>query len=66
MGVTSKSRGQGAGTGLVAAALQDLDKRGADGCFIDWVGLKGFYERFGLAQWEVAYLDCGRKVKPPV
>ncbi|KAL1408343.1 hypothetical protein Q8F55_005151 [Vanrija albida] len=62
VGVSAKSRGEGAGVGLCAAALIDLVKRGADGCFIDWVSMVGFYERFGLKQWEAKYWDGGRWV----
>ncbi|TXT13411.1 hypothetical protein VHUM_00778 [Vanrija humicola] len=60
VGVSAKSRGEGAGVGMCAAALIDLVRRGADGCFIDWVAMVGFYERFGLSQWEAAYYDGGR------
>lgn len=62
VGVSAKSRGEGAGVGMVASALQDLEKRGADGCFIDWVEMKGFYERFGLTTWEAPYHESARKV----
>jgi hypothetical protein len=47
---------------MVAAAIQDLERRGADGVFIDWVGMKGFYERFGPTKWEAAYWGSTRKV----
>lgn len=55
VGVSDKARGTGAGVGVVAAAIEELERRGADGVFIDWVSLKGFYERFGTAQWEAPY-----------
>jgi beta-N-acetylhexosaminidase len=62
VGVSARSRGEGAGVGMVAAAIQDLERRGADGVFIDWVGMKGFYERFGPTKWEAAYWGSTRKV----
>lgn len=64
VGVTAKSRGDGAGVGMVASAVQRLTSRGADGCFIDWVSMVGFYERFGLRQWEAAYVNSERDVLP--
>lgn len=55
VGISKEARGKGAGEGLVAAAIQELERKGADGVFIDWVSLKGFYERFGVKQWESPY-----------
>ena len=55
VGISAKRREAGAGSGLVASAMMEMQRRGADGCFIDWVSMKGFYERFGVKQWEAGY-----------
>lgn len=47
---------------MVAYAFRNLAQREADGVFIDWVSMKGFYERFGAKQWEAKYCDGSRKV----
>lgn len=64
VGVTKAGRGTGAGVGMVAYAFRNLAQRGADGVFIDWVTMKGFYERFGAKQWQEKYCDGSRKVIP--
>lgn len=62
VGIAKDGRGTGAGVGMVAYAFKLLFERGADGVFIDWVSMKGFYERFGATQWESKYSDGSRKV----
>ena len=61
VGVSSSSQGSGAGIALVATALDHLKQRGADGCFIDWVSMKGFYEKCGFAKW-AGYREAWRRV----
>ncbi|BEJ17471.1 hypothetical protein CspHIS471_0608720 [Cutaneotrichosporon sp. HIS471] len=61
VGVSSAARGTGAGVGLTASAMVELGRRGADGVFIDWVSMRGFYERFGVSEWE-AYVTASRVV----
>lgn len=62
VGIAKDGRGKGAGVGMVAYGFKSLTERGADGVFVDWVGMKGFYERFGAKQWEAKYCDGSRKV----
>jgi beta-N-acetylhexosaminidase len=62
VGVGAGARGLGAGVGLTAAAMADLERRGADGVFIDWVGMLGFYERFGVCTWAAPYVTASRVV----
>jgi beta-N-acetylhexosaminidase len=60
VGVSSKSRNTGTGLALVASALEGLVQRGADGCFVDWVALKGWYEKVGFVKWRRGYHDSFR------
>ncbi|GMK57685.1 hypothetical protein CspeluHIS016_0405190 [Cutaneotrichosporon spelunceum] len=62
VGVGAAARGSGAGVGMTAAAIADLTRRGADGVFIDWVNMRGFYERFGVAEWW-GYITASRVVR---
>lgn len=62
VGVSAGARGTGAGVGLTAAAMLELTRRGADGVFIDWVAMLGFYERFGVRGWEAPYVTATRVV----
>ncbi|RSH90428.1 hypothetical protein EHS25_001033 [Saitozyma podzolica] len=62
VGVASSTRGSGAGIGMVASAVLDLARRGADGCFIDWVHLDGFYQKCGFVPWERPYWEAQRSV----
>jgi beta-N-acetylhexosaminidase len=45
---------------MVASAVLDLARRGADGCFIDWVHLDGFYQKCGFVPWERPYWEAQR------
>lgn len=60
VGVAASTRGSGAGVAMVASATQNLIDRGADGCFIDWVDMDGFYEKCGYKKWEKAYIGAWR------
>ncbi|KAL4969575.1 putative beta-N-acetylglucosaminidase [Aspergillus stella-maris] len=51
VGVDREQRGSGIGIGLVAAAMESLQKRGVEGVFVDWVAIEGFYERLGFGVW---------------
>lgn len=62
VGVAKAGRGTGAGVGMVGYAFRNLAQRDADGVFVDWVGMKGFYERFGAKQWQAKYCDGSRTV----
>lgn len=64
MGISSSHRSSGAGTALIASATLDLARRGADGCFIDWIrpGLVDFYALAGYELWE-RYWCSERKVE---
>lgn len=59
VGVSPAHQKLGAGIALVATALRYLAERGADGCFIDWVHLEGFYEKMGFGRWERGYWEAG-------
>lgn len=50
---------------MVASAFENLASRGADGCFVDWVSLKGFYEKCGFEKWASGYYESWRTVTPP-
>lgn len=63
VGVASSTRGSGAGVAMVASATQSLIDRGADGCFVDWVSLDGFYEKCGYRQWALPYCEAWRYVQ---
>jgi beta-N-acetylhexosaminidase len=60
VGVHESTRGQGIGIGMVASGTQYLTSRGADGCFIDWVHLDGFYQKSGFEKWERGYREANR------
>lgn len=51
VGVDEASRGEGVGLALVAAAVEELGRRGVEGVFVDWVTLVGWYEKVGLETW---------------
>lgn len=48
VGVKEEFRGQGVASLLVSEAIQNLQKRGVEGVFIDWVAKEGLYERMGF------------------
>ncbi|KLT41574.1 hypothetical protein CC85DRAFT_328947 [Cutaneotrichosporon oleaginosum] len=62
VGVSAAARGTGAGVGLTAAGMVELTRRGADGVFIDWASMLGFYERFGVQAWAAPYVTATRRV----
>ncbi len=48
IGVSKDERGRGLGDALLGSALQNLKKRGAQRCIIDWTTLEDFYGRHGF------------------
>lgn len=51
VGVDADHRKAGVGLGLLVAAIEDMRRRGVDGVFVDWVVLKGWYEKLGFRRW---------------
>jgi beta-N-acetylhexosaminidase len=47
---------------MMTTALKHLAERGADGCFVDWVSLKGWYQKVGFEKWERGYREAWRDV----
>ncbi|TVY16246.1 hypothetical protein LARI1_G004352 [Lachnellula arida] len=48
VGVKEEFRGQGVASLLVSKAIQNLQARGVEGVFVDWVAKEGLYERMGF------------------
>ncbi|KAF2147574.1 glycoside hydrolase family 3 protein [Aplosporella prunicola CBS 121167] len=51
VGVDEPWRKRGVGLAMSASAVADLRARGVKGVFVDWVELRGWYERLGFATW---------------
>ena len=51
VGVEKDIRGGGIGRLLMAAAMENLKAKGTEGIFIDWVVIRGFYEKLGIEVW---------------
>ncbi|GLA08028.1 hypothetical protein AnigIFM60653_009553 [Aspergillus niger] len=51
VGVDADHRKKGLGLALLSHAMEDLRRRGAEGVFVDWVVLEGFYEQLGFKVW---------------
>ncbi|OOF99862.1 glycoside hydrolase family 3 protein [Aspergillus carbonarius ITEM 5010] len=51
VGVDADHRKRGIGLALLGHAMEDLKRRGAEGVFVDWVVLEGFYEQLGFEVW---------------
>jgi beta-N-acetylhexosaminidase len=47
----------------MTTALEYLAERGADGCFVDWVSLQGWYEKVGFGKWARGYREAWRDVR---
>ncbi|KAF4622739.1 hypothetical protein G7Y89_g14286 [Cudoniella acicularis] len=53
IGVDDSARGKGVGLALMVKAMENMRERGVEGVFIDWVVIRGFYERLGFeTYWE--------------
>ncbi|KAI9371897.1 acyl-CoA N-acyltransferase [Aspergillus egyptiacus] len=51
VGIDKDARGSGIGLALVSHAVEDLRERGAEGVFVDWVSMDGYYEKLGFKVW---------------
>lgn len=53
VGVDKAHRGGGLGLALLVRAMEDMRRRGVEGVYIDWVVIRGFYEKLGFGvEWE--------------
>jgi beta-N-acetylhexosaminidase len=53
VGVDESARGKGVGLALVVKAMENMRERGVEGVCVDWVEIRGFYERLGFEDyWE--------------
>jgi beta-N-acetylhexosaminidase len=58
VGVDASMRGKGVGLALLIKAMQTMRARGIEGVLIDWVTIRGFYERLGFEVfWEYEKYD---------
>lgn len=51
VGVDKAHRKSGVGLTLVSYAIENMQQRGIDGVFVDWVALDGWYEQLGFKVW---------------
>lgn len=52
IGVAPEHRGRGVGLALAAYAVQRLQSRGVQTCFLHWTHLRNWYGRLGFQVWE--------------
>jgi beta-N-acetylhexosaminidase len=53
VGVDCSARGKGIGLALLVRAMENMKQRGIEGVFIDWVLIRGFYEKMEFEPiWE--------------
>ncbi|KAI9743394.1 MAG: hypothetical protein M1818_003241 [Claussenomyces sp. TS43310] len=52
VGVDAEARKGGVGLAMLASAMENMRKRGVEGVLIDWVVLRGFYEKLGYEVWK--------------
>lgn len=53
VGVDESARGKGVGLALLVRAMENMKQRAIEGVFIDWVVIRGFYEKLGFEPiWE--------------
>ncbi|KAH8682960.1 glycoside hydrolase superfamily [Tricladium varicosporioides] len=58
VGVDEKARGGGIGLALLVKAMENMRERGIKGVCIDWVVIRGFYEKLGYqVYWEYEGYD---------
>jgi beta-N-acetylhexosaminidase len=58
VGVDESARGKGVGLALLVKAMENMRERGTEGVFIDWVTIRGFYEKLGYEVfWEYEGYD---------
>jgi len=48
VGVDESARGKGVGQALMVKAMENMRERGVEGVCIDWVMIRGFYEKLGF------------------
>lgn len=51
VGVDESARGKGVGLALIVKAMENMQERGIEGILIDFVAIRGFYERLGFETW---------------
>lgn len=51
VGVDAEARKGGVGVAMLASAIENMKKRGMEGVLIDWVVIRGFYEKLGFEVW---------------
>lgn len=51
VGVDAAHRNGGIGLALLCHAITDMQARGIEGVFVDWVSLDGWYEQLGFEVW---------------
>ncbi|KAI9830542.1 MAG: hypothetical protein M1819_005500 [Sarea resinae] len=51
VGVDQAHRGSGVSIPMLAYAIEDMRRRGIEGVLVDWVAMKGFYEKAGFSVW---------------
>lgn len=51
VGVDAAHRNAGVGLAMLCHAIRDMRRRGVEGVFVDWVSLKGYYEKVGFGVW---------------
>ncbi len=52
VGVDEEVRKGGIGIALLCKAIENMQDRGIEGVFIDWVVLRGYYEKLGFELWK--------------
>jgi beta-N-acetylhexosaminidase len=52
VGIARSLHGQGLGSAMMAAAMEELKKRGVRNCHIGWTWRVTFYENLGFKLWQ--------------
>lgn len=58
VGVDSSIRRAGLGLSLMYKGMEELESRGCDAIYVDWVAIDGFYERLGFHRWDTSAYKC--------
>ncbi|KAI9734309.1 MAG: hypothetical protein M1834_002413 [Cirrosporium novae-zelandiae] len=58
VGVDEGYRNKGIGLAMLVRTLEDMKRRGVEMVFVDWVTMRGYYEKVGFETWR-GYLGCG-------
>lgn len=51
VGVDKPYRATGVGLAMLCHAIEDMEARGIEGVFVDWVSMNGYYEKVGFHVW---------------